>query len=64
MENYTEVKTVKVRKFCDKCKDVELEFTGVMLMSYPPRYQYRCPKCWLIHNLKGHYPKIEYIESE
>jgi hypothetical protein len=31
--------------YCDHC-DVPMEVdTSKVLLSYPPRYEYRCPKC-------------------
>lgn len=37
----------KVAK-CDECK-IELQDTGVTIMSNPPIMQYNCPKCGKIY---------------
>lgn len=36
---------------CDKCK-TSLESTGTVLMSNPPLYVYKCPRCQEIYNIK------------
>lgn len=36
---------------CDKCK-ISLESTGTVLMSNPPLYVYKCPRCQEIYNIR------------
>lgn len=38
--------------YCDKCNTV-MEFTGVVLTSYPQQYPYHCPKCKQIQTFMG-----------
>lgn len=40
---FPECYIIKIPK-CDNCK-VELQDTGIVLMSNPPQYTYKCPKC-------------------
>lgn len=54
-----EVRTYKVELICDEC-GVPMEFTGMMLTSYPPQYPHKCPKCGKHETVFECYPKIEY----
>ena len=38
--------------YCDKC-GIAMEFTGMVLTSYPQQYPYRCPKCKQIQTFMG-----------
>ena len=38
---------------CDKCGSV-MESTGAVLMSYPERYPYVCPKCGWREDYRGY----------
>lgn len=59
MTNETEVKTIEVRQYCDKCGG-ELTFTGEVLLSYPEKYVHKCEKCGHTEWLPKSYPCIEY----
>lgn len=54
-----EVRTVENRAVCNDC-NVEMEFGGVTLTTYPPLYPHRCPKCGTTQNLNNCYPCISY----
>ena len=58
-----EVKVYMDRLYCDKCGE-EMEFTGMVLTSYPPRYPHSCPKCGHRETLKDKYPKVRYEQYE
>lgn len=40
-----------------------LEFTGESLLSDPPWYQHRCPKCDVIVRLRSVYPRVEFLPA-
>ena len=61
MENETEVKSFKVRQYCDKCGE-ELIFTGEVLLSNPEKYIHKCEKCGNVEWFPRSYPCIEYKE--
>lgn len=63
MTNETEVKTIKVRQYCDKCGG-ELIFTGEVLLSYPEKYVHKCEKCGHTEWFPKSYPCIEYKEVQ
>ena len=42
---YVGIKGVLVDRFlCDKC-GATMQFDGVMLTTWPPKYPYTCPEC-------------------
>ena len=63
MTNETEVKTIEVRQYCDKC-GTELTFTGEVLLSNPLKYVHICEKCKNYKWLPKSYPCIEYKEVQ
>ena len=38
--------------YCNKC-GTAMEFTGMVLTSYPQQYPYHCPKCKQIQTFMG-----------
>ncbi|MDO4328743.1 MAG: hypothetical protein Q4C66_05345 [Lachnospiraceae bacterium] len=44
-EIITECKVIRVEMVCDKCMEGMMEPTGLVLTSYPPRYEHRCSVC-------------------
>ena len=42
----------------------QMERDNLILMSNPPRYKYRCPKCGKIETSYELYPKTFYKERE
>ena len=64
MEKRFEVKPIIVRQYCDDCKDSELVSNGNILMSNPPKYQYRCTRCERIYVFDRNYPDVQYLEVE
>ena len=60
-----EVKTYKVELICDEC-GTPMEFTGVVLTTYPGQYEHRCPKCGRTASPTCAYPitEYEYIDEE
>ena len=59
MVKKTEVRTYINRLYCDKC-GTEMETSPVVLTTYPPQYQYKCPKCGECTVSTNSYPYIEY----
>lgn len=59
----TEVKTIEVHQYCDKCGE-ELTFTGEVLLSYPEKYVHKCNKCGNTEWFPKSYPCIEYKEVQ
>lgn len=55
------VESVKVHLYCDKC-GTEMEHTGSVYLTYPPRYPHVCPKCGHQETCNKKYPCIEYVE--
>ena len=60
-----EVKTYKVELICDEC-GVPMQFTRVVLTSYPGQYEHRCPKCGRVLYPNCSYPitEYEYIDED
>lgn len=58
-----EVVPVKSKAFCRDC-DVELQFTGEVLDSYPPQYVHYCWQCEKEFYLSKRYPKVDYVEKD
>lgn len=56
-----EVKVYQDRLYCDECGE-EMEFTGMCLTSYPPKYPHMCPKCEKRVIMTEIYPIIRYEE--
>ena len=58
MEKEIEVKAYSVEYHCDKCNEC-IEFSGMMTLNNPPKYQYSC-KCGERYLLDKLYPLIIY----
>jgi uncharacterized Zn finger protein len=60
-----EVKTYKVDLICDEC-GTPMEFTGVVLTSYPGQYVHKCPNCGRTESPACAYPitEYEYIDED
>lgn len=60
-----EVKTYKVDLICDEC-GTPMEFTGVVLTSYPGQYVHKCPNCGRTESPACVYPitEYEYIDED
>ena len=54
-----EVKPFIIKLYCNKCGE-EMKDTNIVLSSYPPQYQYICPKCNSKINSINKYPEIIY----
>lgn len=50
---------VELHLLCDKC-NTEMEFLGQTLLSDPPQFPHKCPKCEHIMVMDSQYPHIEY----
>lgn len=48
------------RLYCDKC-GTEMYFSGEVLLSFPPKFPYVCPKCGFKIATKEQYPKLKHI---
>lgn len=59
MEKKLEVNFYNVQLLCDICEDI-MSFTGVTLLSHPPKYVHYCKKCEIKVNKDKKYPYIEY----
>lgn len=61
-ESYTDIEEVKpflVIKKCLKCK-IEMKPTGLSLLSSPPQFPHKCPRCGYEENFSKVYPCLEY----
>ena len=63
MKKGKEVKCVMVYLYCDKC-GTELEITGGVQLTCPPRYIYACPQCGYKESHSESYPRVEYVEVQ
>lgn len=55
-----EMKCVEQHLYCERC-GTEMERTGQVLLSCPPKYPHICPKCgYKETHLKG-YPCTEFV---
>jgi uncharacterized Zn finger protein len=61
----TKVDTFVEELYCDKC-GTEMEQTGIVLTTDPPRYPYRCPKCGYEIVTNAYYPRTvtKVVEDE
>lgn len=57
------VKTFIVRYFCDNC-NTEVEPTGKVLSSNPPKYPHKCPGCEATYTFGHRYPYQKFKEQE
>lgn len=57
-----EVKVYQDRLYCPVCEN-EMEFTGVVLTSYPAQYEHVCHKCGKYLSVSKSYPCIRYEDS-
>ena len=53
---------VELHYHCDEC-NTEVEFTGNVLMSSPPKYVHKCPNCNEEIWLEKSYPCIVYEDK-
>lgn len=64
MEKRVNVKPVKVYLMCDKC-GVEMERPDEFVFTtYPPQYEYVCPKCGKKETSTQGYPYIDFVEED
>ncbi len=49
--------------YCDDCES-ELDPTGMVYMTYPQQYEYRCPQCQKVITTTTYYPWSEIIGTE
>ena len=64
MEITKRVNTYQTDLYCDKCGGKMRRSSSVVLMTYPPRYQYTCDKCGMNTTATVDYPVISYEEVE
>ncbi len=57
-ETEIKIKHFELNQYCDACGE-ELEFTGEVLLSNPPKYVHKCEKCGNTVWLDKKYPCIE-----
>lgn len=51
-----EVKTFNIEPLCEKCGEVlEDDSHGTIVATYPPKKQFKCPKCGNRHTLSKQY---------
>lgn len=66
MEKITEfgnLRKIVHRVYCDEC-NIELKATGMVYMTYPEQYEYRCPNCGNTKSFYESYPWSEIIGDE
>lgn len=54
-------KTFYKRLFCKEC-DVEMQYSKILLTE-PPMFEYKCPKCGTTINTVDKYPTLAIIEE-
>lgn len=54
-----EVKPIVIRAYCEECDEL-LEQSRVMLLTNPPKYKYKCPKCGKEEVSADNYPTVSY----
>jgi hypothetical protein len=59
-----EVKTFKIKAFCNECYVGEMVSTGEMLAVHPPKYPHKCNHCGRVENLDEVYPYLYTEEVE
>lgn len=57
-------KVLIVSMTCDKCKNGFMEPTGIVLTSYPAKYQHMCNKCGHMQNFYKNYPYQKLVSVE
>lgn len=64
MEEIVKLQPYRVIKKCDKCSYFNMEFTGIMLPTNPPKYKHQCTlvHCVNTANYMKQYPYIKYEE--
>ena len=58
MEMKIEVKTFKIKCICDVCGLGEMNPTGVVLTTFPPKYPHICSHCGDDYILDDRYPQL------
>ena len=56
-EKIVEALEVTEMKACERCKEGEMIKTGVILLSYPEKYEHKCNECGNIQAYDSMYPK-------
>lgn len=63
MEKKVNVRPVKVYLMCDECGINMERPDNIILTSYPPQYNYVCPKCGRTETSTQGYPYIDFVEE-
>lgn len=60
---HVEIRSIVIEKLlCDTC-GTEMQLDPVVLTTFPPQYQYKCPKCQITIINDKVYPKCRAILS-
>jgi hypothetical protein len=62
MEQYTEIKSYRVKMICDKCLEGEMIAYGYALICHPPKYPHRCKECGYEEIYTTNYPTTRFEE--
>ena len=60
MESKRKVETYLIQYFCSICQDNMERVEGIMMLTYPPKFLYRC-KNGHEQSLDKMYPCVEYV---
>lgn len=63
MEKKVNVKPIKVYLICDNCGTEMERPDDLVLATYPPQYNYACPKCGRTETSTQGYPYIDFVEE-
>ena len=55
----SQVNAFQINVFCDEC-GTELLCSNIIMLTYPPKYPHKCPKCDKTFMLDAQYPRIEF----
>lgn len=58
------VRPVLRRLLCPDCNVDMLRGNFDVLLSFPPKISYTCPKCGMTHLSSESYPRIEWVTEE
>lgn len=63
MKKSTPIEAELVELYCDEC-GTEMAFTGLIVPTCPPTYQYQCVKCGRRETRRHEYPRIIWKERK
>lgn len=58
----TAIETIET-KTCDRCNKGEMIRTGIVLLSYPEKYEHKCNNCGMTEAYNSTYPR-KFLEKK